>query len=192
MKHSNLLWLPLLYFYHTTTSDQLWRQEESKGEEVFNYHGRRNPENSNVPSITVPSYFWNTFCIMGFVTTNPLKFPPFHYLIREDFLYIKFRGIEALLSHSRHLKYETKNTHSGNVSTWGTHFMYFHCVSCRLRGYSMLGPYVGEQQYAILLIGNFWSVTFLEQYGNGSLLVLNKQTLLNHDILRNVLVGVRK
>ena len=103
-----LRWLSLLHFNNPTTSDQLWRQEESKGEEVFNYHGRRNPENSNVPSITVPSYFWNTFCIMGFVTTNPLKFPPFHYLIREDFLYIKFRGIEALLSHSRHSKCETK------------------------------------------------------------------------------------
>lgn len=59
-------------------------EKSVKGEEVFNQHGRRDPEIGNVPSITMPSYFCNTFCIMGFVTTNPLKFPPFLYLIGKD------------------------------------------------------------------------------------------------------------
>jgi len=32
----------------------------------------------------VPPYFRNTYCIMGFITTNPAKFPPLLYSIGDE------------------------------------------------------------------------------------------------------------
>ena len=55
-----------------------------KGTEIFHRRGRVDPETGEVEEVVVPPYFRNTFCIMGFVTTNTMKSPPLLYTIGED------------------------------------------------------------------------------------------------------------
>ena len=59
-KPSNIQTYSDYLFYISTIPPHLinFGDEKSlKGEEVFNRHGRRDPENGEVPSISVPSYF---------------------------------------------------------------------------------------------------------------------------------------
>ena len=55
-----------------------------KGMEVFNRKGQVNPFAGKSDLVVDPPYFQNTYCIMGFITTNTNKSPPFLYTIGDD------------------------------------------------------------------------------------------------------------
>ena len=59
-------------------------EKSLKGAEVFNRRGRDCPMTGLKAEVVVPSYFRNTYCIMGFVTIDRTKWPPFLYSIGED------------------------------------------------------------------------------------------------------------